>query len=300
MKERSAKPISGTALQKKMPPSYAALVKGYMGFLTGTGKSISTISSYKGDLDLFERFLSERKRDFYKLLPRDFDTYQAWLERQGLKTNTRRRKVLSAKALVKYAVSRKKFTAQSAILYLKAPDRLERLPWIPSSDEFANVLGIIETRSLTGLRNWLVVQLLAETGLTLAELCALRWDQIGDEQITLDTGKRPRKVKIAADTDLRLREWKLRNPGKHLFPGFNRHGITSEKMTPRGVELFFRKIAKATGYRSLKPKTLRHYCILEWLRAGVADLEIQRRLGVHPNYSLLLYRKVLEYRGTNA
>src|SRR5690606_5943646 len=127
-----------------------------------------------------------------------------------------------------------------------------RLPWIPTSDEFANVLGIIETKSLTGLRNWLVVQLLAETGLTLAELCALRWHQLGDEVITLDTGKKPRKLKIAADTDLRLREWKLRNPGKHLFPGFNRHGITSEKMTPRGVELFFRKIAKATGYGNLK------------------------------------------------
>lgn len=277
--------------------NYASLVKGYMGFLTGTGKSISTISSYRGDLDLFEKFLHERKRDFYKLIPRDFDTYQAWLERQGLKTNTRRRKVLSAKALVKYAVSRKK-VAQSAILFVKAPDRLERLPWIPTPDEYSQILSVVETRSLTGLRNWLVVQLLAETGLTLAELCALRWDQIGDETITLDTGKRPRKIRIQADSDLRLREWKLRNPGKHLFPGFNRHGITSEKMTPRGVELFFRKIARATGFRNLKPKTLRHFCVVEWLRAGVADAEIHRRLGVHPNYSLLQYRKVLEQRGT--
>jgi site-specific recombinase XerD len=38
-------------------PKYAALVKGYMGFLTGTGKSLSTISSYKSDLELFEKFL---------------------------------------------------------------------------------------------------------------------------------------------------------------------------------------------------------------------------------------------------
>lgn len=282
----------------RVKASYAMLVKGYMGFLTGTGKSISTISSYRGDLDLFEKFLNERKRDFYKLIPRDFDTYQTWLERQGLKMNTRRRKILSAKALVKYAVSRKK-VAQSAILFVKVPDRLERLPWIPIAEEFAHVLSVIETRSLTGLRNWLVAQLLAETGLTVAELCGLRWDQIGDETISLDTGKHPRTLRILADTDLRLREWKLRNPGKHLFPGFNRHGITSEKMTPRGVELFFRKIAKATGFRALKPKTLRHYCVVEWLRAGVAEIEIQRRLGVHPNYSFQQYRKVLEQRGTD-
>lgn len=283
-------------------PSYSKLVKGYMGFLTGRGKSLSTISSYRGDLDLFEKFLAERKRDFYDLLPRDFETYQNWLERQGLKTNTRRRKVLSAKALVKYAVSRKKISApnQSAILYVKAPERLERLPWIPTAEEFAHTLSVVETKSLTGLRNWLVVQLLAETGLSVAELCALRWDQIGDEQLTIDTGKRPRKLRLCANTDLHLREWKERlergGAGKHLFPGFNRHGITSEKMTPRGVELFFRKIAKATGFRHLKPKTLRHYCIVEWLRAGLAEAEVLRRLGVHPNYPLAPYKKVLETR----
>lgn len=282
-------------------PSYAKLVKGYMGFLTGRGKSLSTISSYRGDLDLFEKFLRERKRDFYDLLPRDFDTYQNWLERQGLKINTRRRKVLSAKALMKYAVSRKRVTPkQEAILFMKAPERLERLPWIPTAEEFARVLSVVETKSLTGLRNWLVVQLLAETGLSVAELCALRWDQIEDEAISIDTGKRPRKLRISANTDLHLREWRERQaksgPAKHLFPGFNRHGITSEKMTPRGVELFFRKIARACHFRQLKPKTLRHYCIVEWLAAGVAESEITRRLGVHPNYPLTPYKKVLETR----
>jgi integrase/recombinase XerD len=279
-------------------PAYSKLVKGYMGFLTGRGKSLSTISSYRGDLDLFEKFLLERKRDFYELLPRDFETYQNWLQQQGLKTNTRRRKLLSAKALVKYAVSRKRVTPkQEAILFMKAPDRLERLPWIPTQEEFAAALSVVETKSLTGLRNWLVVQLLAETGLTVAELCALRWEQVGDELITLDTGKRPRKLRICANTDLHLREWRERNSGKHLFPGFNRHGVTSEKMTPRGVELFFRKIARACQFRHLKPKTLRHYCLLEWLKEGVADAEILKRLGVHPNYSLAPYKKVLETRG---
>ncbi len=278
-------------------PSYSKLVKGYMGFLTGRGKSLSTLASYRGDLDLFEKFLRERKRDFYDLLPRDLESYQIWLERQGLKTNTRRRKILSARALVKYAVSRKRVTPkQEAILFLKTPDRLERLPWIPTAEEYVQVLSVVESKSLTGLRNWLVVQLLAETGLTVAELCALRWEQLGDEEITLDTGKRPRKLQISTNTDLHLREWRERNSGKHLFPGFNRHGITSEKMTPRGVELFFRKIARATGFRHLKPKTLRHYCVLEWLKAGVAEADVLKRLGVRPNYPLAPYKKALETR----
>ncbi len=293
-KER-AKPQGGKAGLRGAgeKPKFAGLVKGYLGFLTGTGKSLSTIGSYRGDLELFEKFLRERKRDFYQIVPRDFESYQNWLETKGLKTNTRRRKILSAKALVKYAVSRKNI-APSAVLYVKAPERLERLPWIPKVEEYECVLAAVDVNSLTGLRNWLVVALLGETGITLAELCRLRWDQISEEMVSLDTGKRPRSLRISPFVSERLAEWREKNPGKHLFPGFNRHGITSQKMTPRGVELFFRRLALATGFRLLKPKTLRHYCLVEWLRAGVADIEILQRLGVHPNYSLASYRKVLE------
>lgn len=273
-------------------PSYAKLMKGYMGFLTGTGKSLTTISSYRGDLELFERFLKERKRDFYRLSQKDFEAYQVWLEKQGLKTNTRRRKILSAKALVKYAVSRKK-VAPSAVQYVKAPERLERLPWIPSPEEFARILALCEPKSPLSLRNWLVVKLLSETGLSLAELCGLRWDQCQEQAISVE-GKRPRRLEIAAETAARLREWRGKNSCRHLFPGFNRHGVTSERMTPRGVELFFRVLAKNSGCRWLKPKTLRHYCIVEWLRSGMPDAEVQKRLGVHPAYSLQPYRKVLE------
>jgi len=68
---------------KSSRPSVAALVKGYVGFLVGTGKSSSTISSYKGDLELFEKFLREKKRDFYRLQPRDIESYQVWLEKAG-------------------------------------------------------------------------------------------------------------------------------------------------------------------------------------------------------------------------
>lgn len=292
--EKAAKPEK----IERTKPKYISLVKGYVGFLTGTGKSLSTISSYKGDLELFEKFLREKKRDFYRLTPRDFEAYQYWLEKNGLKTNTRRRKILSAKSLVKYAVSRKKL-APSAVQYVKAPERLERLPWIPTSAEFSQVVAGIDNKTVVGLRNFLVTQILAETGLTVAELCALRWDQVHEDFISLENTKRPRKLHLSANTAAQLQEWRKKSSGKHLFPGFNRHGITSEKMTPRGVELSFRKIAKNTGFKWLKPKTLRHYCVVEWLKAGVAEAEIQQRLGVHPNYSLAAYRKVLQ-REANA
>ena len=278
-------------------PSYSKLVHGYMGFLTGTGKSLSTIACYRGDLGLLEQFLDEKKKDFYSLSAKDFAAYQAWLEKQGLKTNTRRRKILSAKALVKYAVSRKK-VAPSAIQFVKTPERLERLPWIPSAENFGKILESSGGETHLALRNELMVRLLAETGLTVAELCALRWDQWRGEQIEAG-GKKARILRINKETRAKLEQWRAANKGKNLFPGFNRHGPTSERMTTRGVELFFRKLARDTGFRSLKPKTLRHYAISSWLRENLAETEIQKRLGVHPNYSFHAYRKFLDRSHSN-
>ncbi len=278
--------------KKKEKLSIAKLVKGYVGFLTGVGKSSSTISSYKGDLALFERFLDEKARDFYTLKPRDFEAYQYWLERQGLKINTRRRKLLSAKSLVKYAVSRKKMAA-SDVQFVRAPERLERLPWIPVPTDYEKMLATLKGQGPLALRNQAAVRLLAETGLTVAELCSLRWDQWKQNSFALE-GKKPRTLRLSSETQELLLRWRQANSGKHLFPGFNRHGITSEKMTPRGVELFFRRLAKESGYRSLKPKTLRHFAIASWLRANLAENEIQQRLGVHPNYSFHAYKKFLE------
>jgi len=275
-------------------PSYNKLVKGYMGFLTGTGKSLATISSYKGDLSLLESFLQEKKKDFYGLSARDFSSYQAWLEKQGLKTNTRRRKILSAKALVRYAVSRKKLSP-SAVQFVKAPDRLERLPWIPVPAEWAKIKAQLNPKTKLGLRNALIVQLLAETGITVAELCELRWEQVSGDLVEVE-GKKPRRLKISKISASWLKSWRAGNSGKFLFPGYNRHGATSEKMTPRGVELYFRVLSLKCGFPLLKPKTLRHFAIATWLRSNTADDEIHRRLGVHPNYSLDAYRKHLQSR----
>ncbi len=280
--------------KERTKPTYQKLVHGYVGFLTGTGKSLSTIGSYKTDLALLEAYLQEKKKSFYALNEQDFRHYQIWLEKKGFKTNTRRRKILSAKSLVKYAVSRKKL-APSKIFYVKAPDRLERLPWIPSPEEFLKIQAFLPVRSRLEKRNRLLFQLLAETGILVAELCQLKWDDWNGKTLQV-AGKKPRSLPLGPKTQALLKSWKKESSGKFLFPGFNRHGITSEKMTPRGVELFFRQLAQKSGHRTLHPKTLRHFAVAQWLRKDIAETEIQNRLGVHSSYSFHAYRKHLETR----
>ncbi len=280
--------------KERTKPSFAKLVHGYVGFLTGTGKSLATIGSYKTDLALLEAYLQQRKKDFYALNEKDFSHYQIWLEKKGFKTNTRRRKILSAKSLVKYAVSRKKLSP-SKIQFVQAPDRLERLPWIPTPEEFLQIQAHLRAENILQKRNRLLFLLLAETGILVAELCQLRWVDWQGKSLQIE-GKKSRQIPLSPKLQALLKSWQKENSGKFLFPGFNRHGITSEKMTPRGVELFFRQLGAKANFTALHPKTLRHFAVAQWLRKNLPETEIQKRLGVHKAYSFHAYRKHLETR----
>ncbi|MCO5144489.1 MAG: tyrosine-type recombinase/integrase [Oligoflexia bacterium] len=271
----------------------------YLGFLKGRSKSTSTISSYKTDLELLEKFLQKKKKDFFQLRAKDFSQYEIWLEQQGLKTNTKRRKLITAKALVRYAVSRKKMSGER-ITFFRPPNRHERLPWIPGKEVYDKVFNSIEAEKVPiGKRNRLLVAMISELALQAAELCSLRWEHIQGKTLDLKT-KKGRSLTLSSHLQDLLKDWKKQNhKGDYIFPGFNRHGIRTAKMTPRGLEKIFSLLAKQNNFPELKPKTLRHYAILQWLEAKTPETEIRRRLGVTSTYSLKPYLKVYENRSSS-
>lgn len=272
--------------------SVEKIIKSYIGFLEGTGKSRLTISSYRGDLDVFREFIREEGVNFFDLRKEDFEKYHFFLQERGLKTNTRRRKLITARSLCRYALTRKKIKASPA-QFIKPPERLERIPWVPSPEEFQAFQDSILTKSPIGQRNSIVIRLLAETALSVSELCSLRWEDIDGRTLKVP-GKKSRSLSISNQLQKELRAWRTNNDKRFLFPGYNRHGMATERMSPRGVEIMFLRVAKAAGLEEMKPKTLRHFAILAWLREGVADSEMQRRLGVSSGYSFHAYKKFLE------
>ncbi len=276
---------------KNQTSSFEALWKSYVGFLEGTGKSRSTISSYQSDLAIFKDFLQQKKFQFAKMQETDFESFLVYMERLGLKTNTRRRKLLTVRSLYRYATVRKKLRVSPA-KFVRAPERIEKLPWIPAKEKMENLLKSLPADSSTAKRNRILVQTILETGLSVAELCSLQWEDLSGTKVKVH-GKRARELKLSKELVEELRQWRKLAKGKFLFPGFNRHGLHSPKMTPRGVELVFHALAKQFGLQDMKPKTLRHYAILRWLEENVKQEEILRRLGVNAAFSLENYRKIL-------
>ena len=278
---------------KKNLPTLEKLMKSYLGFLQGTGKAFLTVSSYRGDLEVFKNFLMKYSLDFYEIKARDFAIYEQFLRNEGMRTNTRRRKLITAKALYRYAFTRKYITSSPA-KFLKTPQRHERLPWIPKIEDVEKILEFIPTTTEIGRRNRIIVQLLAETGMTVSEICALRWQDFEEKRVHI-LGKRARILLLSSELCERLCAWQKECKTEHLFAGYNRHGSSSQKITSRGVEILFRHLAKKLHYAKLHPKTMRHFMICEAIRNNTPDKEICVKIGVRANYSLQEYKKRLQH-----
>ncbi len=268
------------------------ILKSYLGFLEGTGKARSTISSYQGDILVFQEFLKKKKIPFLKVMKRDFESYHNYLLDRGLKTNTRRRKLITARSLYRYAYSRKKIEISPA-KFIRPPQAIEKLPWLPRPKDYRRFYGAFSQKTPLGCRNVLVVKILGEMGIMISELCSLRWTHWDGSGLKIP-GKRERYLRASVSLQRILKLWRTHHSGNFLFPGYNRHGLISLRMTPRGVELLFSRVAGRLGYPEMKPKTLRHFAIVQWLKKKVSEKEIQRRIGVREEYSLAEYREYLK------
>ena len=92
--------------------SIHAAIKSFVGFLEGTHKSLHTIESYRSDLTTFRKFLEDGMAPqpvaLHELQSSDLVKYHEYLRLLHLKTNTRRRKLLTVRKFFRYLTVRKK------------------------------------------------------------------------------------------------------------------------------------------------------------------------------------------------
>lgn len=277
-------------------------LKSFMGHLEGTGKALHTIKNYRLDLLSFADFLSrERPRYALREIPqKDLERFQEHLKKQGLKTNTRRRKVLTVAKFLRYLAGRKKVDA-SLGRRMPAPQRVERVPYtLPYETLRAAVLGL-PRESVLDRRNRLLLWTMLETGGLVSEAARLRYDQIqGEKKPLIRWGHRePRDVGVSEELARELREFQRRKgAGEWVFNGFTRGGPLGGPISPRGVELLVRAFEKSVETQSqpgftLTPRTFRHSRVVYWLKQGVPREEIQRRLGLKTSYAFRTLEPIL-------
>lgn len=305
-------PVPRKAGEGKSTLPLAVAVKSFVGHLEGSGKAKHTIDSYRFDLLSFGEFLQVGRGkptlDLRALSRKDLERYHDWLKSSGQKANTRRRKLMTVRKLMHYLTARGKLELDIA-KKIPAPEKIERVPGTIPVDEFHAKMRTLPHATHLHLRNLSVLSLLTDTGCGVSEAAKLRWSMIdfASGKIAF-IGKSEREMKLeraTLDALLKLRQAASADVGlapdemadELCFVGFNRHGpmrIGKKGMaiTPRGIELLVKTLAESLGYSNVTPRTLRHSAVVHWFRAGVAEPEIQRRLGLKTDYAFRIYEPI--------
>ena len=181
------------------------------------------------------------------------------------------------------------------------PRRERRLVRPFSPDQLRAFLGVIDTRTALGARNFALCVLLADTGLRVSEALGLRCQDLDFGQgvgRVLGKGRRERIVPLGQTVTRALLAWlKVRGelPGMELL-FCNRFGQPLKK---RGVGEIFHRLGSLAGVAGVRcsPHTLRHTFAVSYLRNGGDVLTLQKILG---HATLEMTRRYAELADTDA
>ena len=278
-------------------------LKSFLGYLEGTQKSTNTIKNYRLDIQCFLDFISAqypgKNIGFQDIGRLDIEEFRKELQRQGLMTNTRRRKLLTVTQFLAYLAKRKK-ASQSLSQKVAAPHKVEKVPYTLSSQALLSAIQTLPSTTFLDERNRLLLWILAETGCLVSEVSQLRFDQwqsSGKKNACVEFfGKSRRSVPVSPMLFEAVEAFKNRE-GSHpqwIFLGFNKFGSLGNPITDRGVELLVKAYAEKLGSSDLTPRTFRHSAVVFWFQQGIKIPEIQARLGLKTSYAFRAYEPLFK------
>jgi integrase len=174
----------------------------------------------------------------------------------------------------------------------KLPKAEKRLIDVLSREEMQRMENAAATE-----RDKLIIRLLADCGLRLGELLALRGSDVlepkrGEFALKVrGKGSRDRLVPLAPALSRRLRRYlsgRHADAGDRIFVALRKGGDGNHApLTASGAEQAVRVLAKEAGIeRRIYPHLFRHSYATEWLRRGGNIISLQRVLG-HADLSMI-------------
>jgi site-specific recombinase XerD len=265
----------------------------FLEHLAAGERSPHTLVSYRSDLVAFARWFEAATGEpcqLELLTPTDLRLYKNHLvDELGHKPATVGRKLASLKSLLAWAQQAGRQLAVAPAQVPRAPDQIRPGPrWLDRREQLA-LLRAVERGG--NPRDLAVVQLLLHTGLRVAELCQLTWQDVelgprsGLLVVRQGKGRKRREIPLNAEARKALEalgyEEKAEDPEQR-----SERVVLGQRgpLTPRGVQSLLRKYltpnVAAGGLERLSPHLLRHsFC--KNLRQAGASLEETAALAGH-------------------
>ena len=284
---------------KAPKPEFATALRSFRGYLIGSGKALNTIESYDSDLATFQQFLesglASTRVSLSKITLNDVEQYHDWLKLRGLKSNTRRRKILTLRRLLKHLTQRKKITIDIG-RKLPAPEKIEKAPFTVSTKDLLSAVQALSAGTSILARNRVLLWVLAETGAQVSEVCRLKTEDFAQGTGLLRiSGKSERGVPISKALAAAALGLSSSSGGSAwIFTGHNKFGSLGSPISSRGIELIVKDYSDKLGLGDLTPRTFRHSAVLHWHQEGLTQEAIQKRLGLRTAYAFRIYEPLFK------
>jgi integrase/recombinase XerD len=253
------------------------------------GAAANTLAAYRRDLNDYVLSVG----DITSVSTEKIRDYLASMADQGLKPSSAARKLSAVKQFHKFLLDENIVTENPAAI-VAAPRAARPLPKILSEDEMLRLLSASADavasaqpkQRLRALRNQVLLELLAATGLRVSELVGLPFKtvQTKDDFLAIrGKGGRDRLVPVSdrARSTLQVYVQELTKPDapppKFLFPSHGRQGA----LTRQHFALELKSLAAAAGLdaRRISPHVLRHVFASDLLAHGADLRAVQAMLG---------------------
>ena len=256
-----------------------------------------TLVSYKGDLKSFINFLKRDKIDSLNKVDRlQVRKFLAYLAGKNFEKTTIARKLSSIRSFFSY-LAWEKIVARNPTIYILTPKRMKKVPSFLDLDEVRLLLELPDRRTLLGLRDRAILEILYGSGLRVSELVNLNIsdvDLLGGMIKVKGKGSKERLVPIgeiglaSVERYLRMRQlpekpafFKIKSfqnlsySKEPLFLNFQGSRLSVQSIN----RLVHKYIRLASIKKGVSPHTLRHTFATHLLNAGCDLRAVQEMLG---------------------
>ena len=266
------------------------------------GLADNTIQAYRRDMTKFAAFCAERKLGVQDIQRSDVVDFLASLYRKGLDSRSVARHLVTIRHFFRFGLLEGYVTDDPAAT-IESPRFRQNLPEFLSLEEVDRLLAQPDLRSVVGIRDRAMVELMYSCGLRVSELCGVRLADLQAEAGCLrciGKGNKERLVPVgrkaleAVQRYLRLSRPQLLGERFSPYLFINQSGAVVNRIA---YWKLLRDYGRKAGLRkALTPHMLRHSFATHLLDRGADLRSVQMMLGHSDISTTQIYTHVVEER----
>ncbi|MFW6320145.1 MAG: site-specific tyrosine recombinase/integron integrase [Bacillota bacterium] len=262
------------------------------------GYSDHTVTAYKHDIDDFVHFLTKEGFDNLEDVSIRVAKFYIGDLNERFTPRTIARKVSTLRSFYRFLLE-ENFIEHHPFLNVAIPKVSHTLPKFVYPEEIEGIFDSIDTKNDKGKRDFLLLEMLYDTGLRVSELCALKLRDIDIKNRTMlihGKGQKDRIIPIGKRLSTLLESYylstrkNLMKDSDHPYLFVNTKG---NPLTTRGVRYIIKSIIDdSSTYLKITPHTLRHTFASHLLSQGADLRSVQALLGHESISSTQIYTEI--------